>query len=306
MTKDQLLLSFDLLDEQYIEEAAHTAAKPKKRRVILTRAAACAVLLAILVPAILLVLPFLHTPITEPPVVYDPPTIFNALESPDVLYGNGNPFVVGDTTEVGSAAEDPPDYAFHYSTHIARAEIVSILPDVYYSLHENDDVAPQAYRLIRFRTLEALNGNVPEEFFYLMPAWIVDYFPLDSFDTFLLSLDLLGLENYILRNETQNKLQALSLVLFSAEAPAEGYVIPFTDGIFNEQPWGAFNTPYIFGRPNQDLIKQGSTEEDTVMLIKELLNEIHSEYTPSKDILTYSTDFKTEEARHVDVFEFIR
>ena len=297
MTKDQLLLSFDLLDEQYIEEAAPTAAKPKKRRVMLTRAAACAVLLAILVPAILLVLPFLQTPITEPPVVYDPPTLMNALESPELLYGNGNPFVVGNTTEVGSDADCPPDYAFHYSTHIARAEIVSILPDVYYSLHENDDVAPQAYRLIRFRTLEALNGNVPEEFFYLMPAWIVDYFPLDSFDTFLLSLDLLGLENYILRNETQNKLQALSLVLFSAEAPAEGYVIPFTDGIFNEQPWGAFNTPHIFGRPNQDLIKQGSTEEDTVALIKELLNEIHSEYTPSKDILTYSTDFKTEEAR---------
>ena len=297
MTKDQLLLSFDLLDEQYIEEAAPTAAKPKKRRVILTRAAACAVLLAILVPAILLVLPFLQTPITEPPVVYDPPTIFNALESPELLYGNGNPFVVGDTTEDGSDAEEPPNYAFHYSTHIARAEIVSILPDVYYSLHENDDVAPQAYRLIRFRTLEALNGNVPEEFFYLMPAWIVDYFPLDSFDTFLLSVDLLGHENYILRNETQNKLQALPLVLFTAEAPAAGYVIPFTDGIFNEQPRGYFNPPHIFGRPNQDLIKQGSTEEDTVMLIKELLNEIHSEYTPSKDILTYSTDFKTEEAR---------
>ena len=297
MTKDQLLLSFDLLDEQYIEEAAPTAAKPKKRRVMLTRAAACAVLLAILVPAILLVLPFLQTPPEAPPVVYDPPTIFNALESPELLYGNGNPFVVGDTTEVSSDLQDPPDYAFHYSTHIARAEIVSILPDVYYSLHENDDVAPQAYRLIRFRTLEALNGNVPEEFFYLMPAWIVDYFPLDSFDTFLLSLDLLGLENYILRNETQNKLQALPLVLFTAEAPAAGYVIPFTDGIFNEQPRGYFNPPHIFGRPNQDLIKQGSTEEDTVMLIKELLNEIHSEYTPSKDILTYSTDFKTEEAR---------
>ena len=298
MTKDQLLLSFDLLDETYIQEAAPENARPRnRRRIFLMRAAACAVLIAVLVPAILLVLPLLQSTPQVPPVIYDPPTIFNALESPELLYGNGNPFVVGDTTEVGSDAEAPPDYAFHYSTHIARAEIVSILPDVYYSLHENDDVAPQAYRLIRFRTLEALNGNVPEEFFYLMPAWIVDYFPLDSFDTFLLSLDLLGLENYILRNETQNKLQALSLVLFSAEAPAAGYVIPFTDGIFNEQPFGAFNTPHIFGRPNQDLIKQGSTEEDIVALIKELLNEIHSEYTPSKDILTYSTDFKTEEAR---------
>ena len=121
MTKDQLLLSFDLLDETYIQEAAPENARPRnRRRIFLMRAAACAVLIAVLVPAILLVLPLLQSTPKVPPVIYDPPTIFNALESPELLYGNGNPFVVGDTTEVGSDAEDPPDYAFHYSTHIAR------------------------------------------------------------------------------------------------------------------------------------------------------------------------------------------
>ncbi len=291
MTKDQLLLSFDLLDEQYIEEAAPTAAKPKKRRVMLTRAAACAVLLAILVPAILLVLPFLQTPITEPPVVYDPPTIFNALESPDLLYGNGNPFVVGDTTEDGSDAEDIPDYTFRYSHHLVHAEIVSISPDVYYCLDESDDVAPQAYHLIHFRTLEVLNGIVPAEFLYLSPAWPVEKW-FATCDTFILSMKLQGFENYIIRNETQNKLQCLPLVLFNPSDPAYYNVIPFADGIIYYRQHSIFGHDYY-----PEFIAQGSTEEDTIILIKQLLDEIHSEKTPYRNILTYSTDFKTEEAK---------
>ena len=134
MTKDQLLLSFDLLDETYIQEAAPENARPRnRRRIFLMRAAACAVLIAVLVPAILLVLPLLQSTPEVPSVIYDPPTIFNALESPDLLYGNGNPFVVGNTTEVGSDAQGPPKKGFGYGYYIARAEIVSILPDVYYS-----------------------------------------------------------------------------------------------------------------------------------------------------------------------------
>ncbi len=294
MTKDQLFLSFDLLDETYIQEAAPENARPRnRRRIFLIRAAACAVLIAVLVPAILLVLPLLQSTPEVPPVIYDPPIIFNALESPELLYGNGNPFVVGDTTEVSSGLQEPPKVGFGYGYYIARAEIVNILPDVYYSLYESDDVAPQAYRLIHFRTLEVLNGNVPSEFLYLMPSWIVDL-SLDSYDTFILSMNLHGTENYILRNETKRKLESLPLPIFDdsdfADYPARGNVIAFTDGIFSRP---------LFNYYDPNFVELGCTEEYTMMRIKERIKEIYEtgEHHYYSDVLLYSTDFKTEEAR---------
>ncbi len=307
MTKDQLLLSFDLLDEQYIEEASPTAAKPHRRRIQLVRAATCAVLIAILVPAILLVLPLFRTPTEVPPVVYDPPTIFNALESPELLYGNGNPFVVGDTTEVVDFSDttEPLSKGFGHGYYIVHAEIISILPDVYYPLNRSPNFAPNAYQLIRFRTLEALHGNVPEEFLYLMPMGVVDN-SFDSYDTFIISMGLRGTENYILRNGSKQKLEAFPLLLFADpnNCPEIGNFISFTDGVFNENVFHYYDT---------DLVQPGYTVEYTLTRVKERIKESKQEiedsgyYSFPIDILTYSTDFTTEEARaafaYVQAFE---
>ena len=161
--------------------------------------------------------------------------------------------------------------------------------------------ASLAYRLIRFNVIQSIQGEaIPQEFLYLLPAHLlVDMTP---YDTFFLSMSQVGTTDYVMRNDTQNRIEALPLPVFGdyQDSPELGNVIAFTDGVFNEGLWQneSWIYGYQFGRGYLDHPEQGSlvvfrgcTEEDTLQAIKEQIHSYSHKIPP-----VVSLNFTSEEA----------
>jgi len=166
------------------------------------------------------------------------PIIFDATVSPEQLNGNSLEFIVGTSTSIeGGAAAEPPRFEFSAGFAV-KARVVKNYPDKYYKLDISSAYRPMAYRLIQMETLEVICGNnVPKYFLYLIPDYL--YVDMSIYDSLIISMSQLGVENYVLRNGTQNKMESFELLIFSDEwdNPERGNIIAFSDGIFDESLW---------------------------------------------------------------------
>ena len=172
---------------------------------------------------------------------------FNATLSPDKLSGSSLEFIVGSNASVsGGESACPPEFKFESSSIVVQASFVKSLPDTYFKLSTSSTHKPTAYRLIEFKTDAVINGkNIPDRFLYLIPEYVFVDFSL--YDTFLISMSQMGLENFVLRNSSQNKIEALSMPIFHdyQDHPELGNIIAFSDGIFDEGLWQ--NRSWIYG-----------------------------------------------------------
>ena len=187
MRGEELLDILEQIDPALIRDADR---KPRLPWLRWTAIAAC---LALLVGVGALFLPRLEpVPARTPLPMVD---LVNHTVNPEKLTGVqilGSP-VSGDSGSTGGVQHVPP--RFQFAIHmVVEARVAEILPDEY-----TDALSRYPYRILRMETLEAVSGrNSPREFYLRLPWWMSP--ELDRFDTLLLSIKQVALENYMLVN----------------------------------------------------------------------------------------------------------
>ena len=298
-------------------------AKSKRMWLRFAAAAAC---LAIIAGAIF-VLPMLrgdepgeipNTGTTNDPITIFPPNddhtpiIFDATVLPQQLTGSSLEFLIGTSTALQDGAyADPPQFAF--STGIAvKTKVVQNYPDVYYKLDTSFAYRPNAYRLIQMETVEVISGeNVPRYFLYLIPEYV--YVDMSVYDSLLISMSQLGMENYVLKNVTQNQIEWFELPIFAdyQDEPELGNIIAFSDGIFDESLWQNYTWlyGYQFGSYYLDhpeagdlVVGRGDSESTVISAIKKQYAKWCGENYQAPSVKTLN--FKTQAAK--DAIEYVK
>lgn len=143
--------------------------------------------------------------------------------------GCGDPAALDPTSQFGRAM----------SVHM---KIEEILPDIYCFYQDSNFVSSVPYRILRLKVLDTIVGEkVPSEIFYLLPA----YLSLDilEYDSFIVTIDQVGLEDYVMVNATQKRMETFTLLFKPAVLSAGwGSVLAFSDnaldtGLWNKDGW---------------------------------------------------------------------
>lgn len=252
---------------------------------------------------------------TDNPVVNPPdytPIIFDATVSPEQLNGNSLEFIVGSSVSIsGGENTAPPSFEFSYGIAV-KAKVVKNHPDKYYKLDTSSEFRPTAYRLIQMETIEVINGiNVPQYFLYLIPEYV--YVDMSVYDSLLISMDQIGVENYVLKNETQNRMESFELPVFAdhQDNPELGNIIAFTDGIFDESLWQnetwrygyQFADDYLDNPESNDLVvARGDSISEVISAIKKQFDEWY--ILANRALTVITLNFKTQEAK--DAIEYVK
>lgn len=120
-----------------------------------------------------------------------------------------------------------------YVNTVVQADVVEVLTDVFY-----DPDSGLRCHVARLSVVDSIRGEgLPREIFFLFPHYGADI--LDGYDTFILSLRQVGIENYVMVNETKGEITYFSH-MFRVEAVSDlgyGSVIAFRDGEVDESFW---------------------------------------------------------------------
>ncbi len=251
--------------------------------------------------------------IITPPDNDPPPIIFDATVSADKLNGNNSEFIVGSSLSISGGSPDsaPPRFQFNRGITV-KAKVVKNHSDQYYKLDVSSEFRPTAYRLIQMETIEVIYGeNVPKYFLYLIQDYV--YVDMSVYDSLLISMYQQGIENYVLKNATQNQMESFELPLFRdhQDHPELGNIIAFKDGIFDESLWQ--NENWIYGYQFADhlldnpedsdlVVARGDSESDVISKIKKQFSE-YNYIAPSTNCIS-ALDFKTQAAK--DVLEYVK
>ncbi|MBE6539188.1 MAG: hypothetical protein E7674_00415 [Ruminococcaceae bacterium] len=310
--------SIEHINDKYIAEAKE---KRHKRSIFFKSiglAAACLSALAILIPVSLhFALP---SDISEnsaelslPPIDYTP-IIINPTASPELLTGSPLVYLSGPSNP-GGPDEEAPSMEFAFGGIIVKAELVNVLPDIYFLLDTSSYYQPLEYVLLQFRTIDVLSGkNVPKDFYYIMPKYLeVDFSP---YDFFIISMSQFGFEDYVIKNGTDNVIETLPLTVFDASGEVYGNILAFTDGVFDESLWQ--NENWLFGyqflkyyldnpeyRSSYIAVKRGCDEQFTRNRIKEEIEKM-KDYMGEKykEPQVRTLDFTSEEVS--DALEYVK
>lgn len=298
------------------------AYKPKSKGIWLRFGAIAACFL--LIVSAVLVVPMLYDDdpdvipgpgTTDNPVVNHPnyiPIIFDATVSPEQLNGNSLEFIVGSSVSIsGGENTAPPSFEFSYGIAV-KAKVVKNHPDKYYKLDTSSEFRPTAYRLIQMETIEVINGiNVPQYFLYLIPEYV--YVDMSVYDSLLISMSQIGVENYVLKNATKKRMESFELPMFAdyQDNPELGNIIAFTDGIFDESLWQnetwrygyQFADDYLDNPESDDLVvARGDSISEVISAIKKQFDEWY--ILANRALTVITLNFKTQEAK--DAIEYVK
>lgn len=122
-------------------------------------------------------------------------------------------------------------------TMSVHAKIEEILPDTY-CLHDTYCRSTKVpYRILRLRVLDTIVGsNMPNQIYYLLPTYLS--MDLLEYDSFILTVRQVGLEDYSVINATQQTMEAFTLLFepWSKDA-CWGSVLAFSDGVLDPSLW---------------------------------------------------------------------
>ncbi len=287
--------------------------KPKSKEVWLRFSAIAACFVLIL--SAVIVVPKLREDdpgIVTPPDNNHTPLIFDATVSPEKLNGSNSEFIVGTSLALSGGADSAPP-AFQFSAGIAvKARVVKNHFDKYYKLDISSEYRPTAYRLIQMETIEVISGeNVPQYFLYLIPEYV--YVDMSVYDSLLISMSQLGVENYVLKNGTQNQMESFELPIFAdyQDEPELGNIIAFSDGIFDESLWqnetwlyGYQFARYYLDNPEHSnfVVSRGDSESTVISTIKNQYNEWYGGNYQARSVITLN--FTTQAAK--DALEYVK
>jgi len=172
-----------------------------------------------------------------------------------IMYGSPS------SANVGSADMIAP--GFHIQT-VIEAEVVEVLSDTYY--YAALDYQP--YHVAKLRVIDQIRGSgLPEEIYMRYPFYDTTVF--DGYERFIMSLTQVGIDNYALINETQNRVDYFPN-MFGVLTGDIGYgsVIAFNDGEVDDSFWE--KTDYLVSK-----IPRGKR------LFEQLLDSPRSEFYPA-------------------------
>lgn len=252
MISEQFLMLLNDLDDELVANAKITdsssAAKVAKKKTNVAkrglrwpRIVAIAACLLLIVSTALIILPMLRGggPVNPPDttgsvaLVQSGSTITGKQE---LFYGNT------DVGEGGNADMAAP--GFEIQT-VIEAEIIEVLPDTYY-------YAAGYYLplyVARVRVVDQIRGEgLPGEIFLCYPYY--DRSVFDGFERFIMSLEQTGVENYMLVNDTQGRVDYFSNMFEVTLTRDLGYgsVIAFNDGRVDSSFWD--NTDHLISKVN--------------------------------------------------------
>ena len=98
-----------------------------------------------------------------------------------------------------------------YIGSVIEAEIIEVYPDLYSygSGHDSIFSSENTLHVAKVKVLESFNTEgLPEEIFISYPHYDADIF--DGYERFIMSLEQVGVENYLLINETQGRIDYFS------------------------------------------------------------------------------------------------
>lgn len=262
MRGDELLDVLERIDPDLIEKAAR---KPKVPWLRWTAMAAC---LALIVG---LCVHFFSTARQQTPVNTPMPMIslIDHTICPESLTGAqiiGSP-VSGSDKSFGGTQGCPPIFSFDLNLMV-EAKVIEVLPDAY-----TDPTTRWQFHIIRFETLEVMAGkNFPKEFYLRLSLEMST--ELDQFDSLILSLRQVGIEDYILLNQTTRTMEAFSLVFEMDSCRHWSHfstAMAFDDGVLDPSLWelekwepsSYYVEKILAGDPYINFpAKEGSTVED--------------------------------------------
>lgn len=314
MTNKNIYMSLGGLDPELVMKAAPDN-KVRKKNNIWVKWAALAACIALIIGAVV-TLPMLredndHT--VDPPS--HTPIIFDANVSPENLIGSNSEFIVGSSTSIsGSISVAPPAFQFYVDIAV-KAKVIKNHPDTYYKLDVSSEYRPTAYRLIQMETIEVISGeNVPQYFLYLIPESV--YVDMSVYDSLIISMSQLGVENYVLKNASQNRMECFDLLIFSdyQDEPELGNIIAFSDGIFDESLWQ--NKSWLYGyqfarhyldNPEQGdlVVSRGDSESTVISAIQDQIKDWYPVIRQDSSVITLNlkTQAAKEALNYVSPFE---
>ena len=116
---------------------------------------------------------------------------------------------------------------------VVEAKVLEILPDTYY-----DPVHARSCRIARLSVVDAIRGEgLPKEILFRYSYYDDSVF--EGYDTFIFSLSQIGIENYMLINETEKEVTYFPHMFEVANIDDLGYgsVLAFQDGMLDEGFW---------------------------------------------------------------------
>lgn len=226
MRGDELLDILEHIDPALIEQADR---KPKATWLRWTAAAAC---LAVVIGLCALFLPGEEP---EPGRTALPlMDLLNHRVYSQPLTGvqvKGSPTSGNAGTHSGTQGVRP---TFEFRCHLmAEGRVAEVLPDVY-----TEALSQREYRILRVRTMDDILGqNFPREFYLRIDAGMST--ELGQYDSLIFSLKQVGIDDFLMCNQTTNTLEAFTLLfeLNSSWYSPDNTALAYTDGELDASLW---------------------------------------------------------------------
>ena len=170
-----------------------------------------------------------NPPPTPPPLPPNTIPLANFLKKPEMITG---------LQQIGSRAENPslaptmPYYGFDIHM-VVEARVKQVLPGVY-----QDPLTKRSYHILKMETLDVVSvENMPQEFYLRLSDHVST--DLHIFTSLVLSIQQVGIENYLLINQNQAQMQPFSLLfeLYGDQGMfgSLGDLIAFSDGVWDQR-----------------------------------------------------------------------
>ena len=224
-----------------MDQKLQKKASTKRSRRLWLRASALAACLALIFGAVMVAPLFKED---EPPI--NPPSqeipSVSTMISGDKITGKQE-LMYGDEGADDSYYADydiiPPGFWIHT---VVEAEVVEVLPDTYYSPdYYYTDGSRASVHVAKLRVIDAIRGEgLPSEIYLRYTYYDTDIF--EGYERFIFSLSQVGVENYMLINQTQGRVDYFPN-MFDVTIGDLGYgsVIAFNDDKVDESFWDRVN-----------------------------------------------------------------
>ncbi|MBQ9112034.1 MAG: hypothetical protein IJY08_00460 [Clostridia bacterium] len=160
----------------------------------------------------------------------DPPRI-STMISGDSITGRQEQ-IFGDPASGSAGEADIAAPGFEIRT-VIETEVIEVLPDTYYYPALKAD-----YHVVKLRVLDSIRGaGLPDEIFFCYENYDTNIF--DGYDSFIMSVEQIGVENYMLINDTQKRVDYFSN-MFEVRLTGDlgyGSVIAFNNGRVDDSFW---------------------------------------------------------------------
>lgn len=205
------------------------------------------------------------------------------------------------TGSFGGMAECPPAFSFDIGI-VVEARVTEILPDMYRELGSG-----AAFHVLKLEILDVVSGkNVPKTLYLRLEGYLSP--ELDRFDSLLMSIEQVGLEDYLMLREDGYlaSFPMMFRVHHNFSRPHYGSVMAFTDGtldlsLWDLERWGISPKylDYVLGE------HYVADEGDSIGTVKNNIRGKIRESTWFEEMAVYGKDAYTSETAQ-QVFSYVR